>query len=418
MQPEINQNQIHNNWDHLRNVGDEVTPPENYGQEEKPKKSIFFWFFLGGLVLLLIACIFAFYQYYSKSNTVSNEKIDLSLNIDENVKGGQQGKMAISILNNNKVTLSNARLTIKSQKGLSRDGVIDQDIKIYELGDILQNIYTATDTEYIFNGQEGDKRKVQMTLEYNVIGQNSTFKKELIKEVKIISPSITVNISALSEVIEDHDYLLKIKVKNVAYTSAVSLALKMEVPPGFIVRKESGINPLFVEIKNLKIGETNDYNVSGFFKTTITNSKTFVATVSTYENGDTRSLISESSKEVALVGSPISFDYKLKSDNSDVKYFDMNKENLVDLNINNISSNYISDIVLIADTGIRKYTFNKSNTEYLDKINPSESKKIEIPLLKDVIAPVTKIRFEVFGKIRGGDSSILLKSFNVEIETR
>lgn len=418
MQPEIIQNQIHNNWDHLRNVGDEVTPPENYSQGEKPKKSIFFWFFLGGLVLLLIACIFAFYQYYSKSNTVSNEKIDLSLNIDENVKGGQQGKMAISILNNNKVTLSNARLTIKSQKGLSRDGVIDQDIKIYELGDILQNIYTATDTEYIFNGQEGDKRKVQMTLEYNVIGQNSTFKKELIKEVKIISPSITVNISALSEVIEDHDYLLKIKVKNVAYTSAVSLALKIEVPPGFIVRKESGINPLFVEIKNLKIGETNDYNVSGFFKTTITNSKTFVATVSTYENGDTRSLISESSKEVALVGSPISFDYKLKSDNSDVKYFDMNKENLVDLNINNISSNYISDIVLIADTGIRKYTFNKSNTEYLDKINPSESKKIEIPLLKDVIAPVTKIRFEVFGKIRGGDSSILLKSFNVEIETR
>ncbi len=426
MQPNI-RSEIHSNWDHLRsdNFSSENNGAENLAEnysghsddQVEHKKSMFFWFFVAAASLLLIAALYGAYQYYSQSNTISNEKINLNLNIEDNVKGGQEGRLTTSILNNNKVAMLDTTLTVKIQKGMSRDGVIDQDIKIYKLGDVLQNIYTATDTEYIFNGQEGDKRKISAILEYKVLGSNSTFKKELIKEVKIISPSVTINIKALKEVIENNEYLLKLKVKNVSYTSNVSLVLKVDVPAGFAIKKESADNPAQVEIKNLKIGEEREYNVSGFFKSSLSASKTFVASVSTYENQNIKSLISESSQEVFLVGSPIAYDFKLKVSNVEKKSFESNLQNVLEMSFENVSENYISDFVVTATQGSKKYNFDKNDDTEFEKINPQEKRKLIMDIGKDVQTPNTNIKFELFGKVRGGENSILLKKFELNIPT-
>ena len=414
-------NNIYHNWEHL-NTSPEIRgihheSPEEELAHEAHTKSIFYKFFIIAGALLLLAMAYAGYEYYSQNNTISNEKINLNLNIEQNIKGGQMGKMTASVLNNNKTALIDAVLTIRTQKGFSIDGVIDQDIKVYNFGQIVSNVYTATDSEYIFNGQEGDKRLVSATLEYKVAGSNSIFKKDITKEVKIISPSVIINIYGPDQIIGDHEYVILFKVKNVSYTSSVPLALKIDVPAGFTVKKENDRDPTLFEIKNLAEGMENEYKISGYFKNILTSAKNFTASVSTYEGGNIKSLISESMHEVELVASPIEYTYKIKVNSSERKSFEVNGENSLEMNFKNISKNYILDMSIIVDNGSRRYVYNKDSNQDLARVNPDEARVIEMFISKDVQSPITKFNFEVYGKTRGGEASVLLKRYKLDVPT-
>ena len=268
-----------------------------------------------------------------------------------------------------------------------------------------------------FNGQEGDKRLVSATLEYKVAGSNSIFKKDITKEVKIISPSVIINIYGPDQIIGDHEYVILFKVKNVSYTSSVPLALKIDVPAGFTVKKENDRDPTLFEIKNLAEGMENEYKISGYFKNILTSAKNFTASVSTYEGGNIKSLISESMHEVELVASPIEYTYKIKVNSSERKSFEVNGENSLEMNFKNISKNYILDMSIIVDNGSRRYVYNKDSNQDLARVNPDEARVIEMFISKDVQSPITKFNFEVYGKTRGGEASVLLKRYKLDVPT-
>lgn len=406
---------LNRDWSHLVSVEQDISPAI-YEEEVAHRKSILFKFFMGAFILMLIAGTYAGIKYYLGTNSISNEKINLNLSIDENVKGGQEGNMTLSILNTNKLPLSGAKVTVRTQKGFSKDGVIDQDTKIFNLGDIATNIYTATDTQYIFNGQEGDIRKIFVTLEYNVAGSNSSFKKELEKSVKIISPSIIVSIDGPKEIIEDYDYTFKFTVKNVSYSAGELLALKVGVPAGFTVEKNaSTTDPTLFRLDNFKEGESRNFSVKGHFKASLSNSKTFTAGVSTFDGQNIKSLITEAVSDVDLISSPISFSSNVKVDGGDSKNFIIGRNNRIDLDIKNSSSNYVSDVVLMVSgddvSTLPKFTFNKNSNTELEKINPGETRTIQINFADKVVSGENKINFEIYGKTRGVSNNILLKKF-------
>lgn len=419
MDNNLQNNNYNTDWSHLNQVGSEVHEASISPEEQaRQKKSFFFKFFIASIILLLIAGVYAGVRYYLGKNTISNDKISLNINLDDNVKGGQPGKMGLSIQNNNSLPLLGAKVTVKTQKGFSKDGVIDQDIKTYNFGNIEPNVYTSTTTEYVFNGQEGDKRKVSVTLEYSVQGSNSPFKKDAIKEVKIISPSAIVTIDGSREIIEDYDYAYKFKVKNVSYNNGESLMLSVTPPAGFVVEQNaSNSDPTKFVIKGLAIGETKEYSVKGRFKSVLTNATNFVAALSTYDGQNAKSMISESHYEVSLISAPVSYNYKLSVFGGESKFLEIGKPNSVKLTIKNISDNYVSDVVVMVNAADKAFTFNKVNSQTLDRINPGEERELE---MNGVDLPVgnTKASIEIYGKTRNQDNTILLKRGAIDILTR
>lgn len=423
-----NQNNYNTDWAHLNKsvedlgVHGEVLNSASLDQthlsEEESslkRKSIFFKIFIGGIVAVLLALLYVGVEYYMGKNTISQDKIVLNLNIDDNVKGGQSGVMNFSILNNNSLPLLDARVTIKIQKGFSKDGVVDQDVKVFDFGNIDSKVYAATTTDYIFNGEEGDKRKVLATFDYAVAGSNSIFKKDISKEVKIISPSFVVSLDGYNDVIENYDYALKAKVKNISYTGNgnESLVLKVNVPPGFIVNRTTSTDPTTFQIGNMAQGEEKEFWVSGYFVNVLSNSKTFSANLSTSLDNTSKSLITSASKEVNSITSPLSFTSSVKVDSGESKYFVTNRYNVLNLKIKNNSDDYISDMVVLASTTGASIRSSKNDNQNLEKLNPGDEVDVDLALGSNILGSSKTFNIEVFGVRRGYNAGVLLKRFVV-----
>ncbi|MDQ5957088.1 MAG: hypothetical protein QG614_62 [Patescibacteria group bacterium] len=406
--------EYYTDWSHIdgniNNNSEEVSQDNNYN-----KKSFLWKFFIGSFIILAAALVYAGVNYYLGKNTISNDKISLSINIDDNVKGGQPGNMSVSIQNNNSLAINNAKVTLRVQKGFSADGVVDQEIKNFNIGNIDPTVYVSTTTEYVFNGQEGDIRKIFLTLEYNVQGSNSSFKKDLSKDVKIISPSIALSIDGNKDIIEDHDYSYKFTVKNVSYDGTDGLMLRVSPPPGFLVEQTaSSSDPTKFVIQDLKVGDSKEYIVKGHFKTVLTSNQTFNGAVSTYNGETEKSLITNSVYEVKLVASPISYNYKIGVDGGDAVAFDLGRRNSLLLTIKNVSDNYVSEVVVIGKVSNNNYTFNKISNPALEKINPGEESVVELYGM-NLVNGKNKFEFEVYGKTRSSGDTVLLKRFNFEL---
>jgi hypothetical protein len=419
--PEINYS-----WDHIdnKNRADNAVNiiDDNHIENTAHKKSVFFWVFIFGFILMLLASIYAGLQYYLDRNSVDSSKINMTINIDEVVRGGTPGEMQIGIVNSNKITLREAKLRVTVQKGFSKEGVIDQDVREYNFADMVSNVYNATSSPYLFVGSEGDSRKVMLALEYKVPGSNSVFVKNLEKEIKIVSPSLIINAVGPKRIIEDHEYYVKFIVKNVSYTGSDRLAMQIKAPPGFAVKKEDGIDPFLFDISNLKVGQEKEFGITGFFKNNLSLYKNFSANISTADNNNLqnlKSLISETSHEVELISSPINYDYKIMINGIEQESLISrdNSFNSLQFDIENIFADYITDIVVIVENSGGRQILNKESNAILERINPKEIKNINI-ILPNVQVPTTNLDFEIYGTLRGESNSILLKNFKLTLPAK
>ncbi len=425
------------NWNHLKVAAEQIVS-DNIKREEEQKASellesevnkkhrpFFFWFFVAGFALLLLSGIFLAYKYYFDKSQVSSERISLTSDIPLDVKAGERNYFKIEINNGNKVIIKDVKVKLVYQKGFTREGEIDTFTKDFLFGDVVANGYMATSSDYLFIGSEGDTRKVKLTLTYKVENSNAEFNKALEKEVKITTPLASVKISGINDVVEDYENTYTFKVKNLSLKNFIRSKLVVEMPNGFVIKKNAEEDATHFSIENLPLGEEREYKVTGYFKNSIgetKNIRSYVAEVK--ENDETGSSYANDVYEVNINSSVISYKTQIEIQGEKLSYFlksrdGVQKQNNLELSIGNIGNDFISDlnIILTNKNTKEEYKWDTNTENLLTKINPNSTVLLTKPV-NSFITGNNNYTLEVFGKRRGEFNVILLKKAEIIIEGR
>ncbi len=425
---------IHTDWDHLRdanivnnNIGDtEIPASENLVEPEK-HRPFFFWFFIAGLVLLLLAGSFFGYKYYFDQNKVSSEKISFTNNIADSNDAGVINDYQININNSNKAIIKDVKVKTSYQKGYTREGELDTvNLELF-LGDIGSGVYLATSSNYLLIGKEGDMRKIKLTLSYKVEGSNAEFSKSFEKEIKIASPLATVKIVGNQNIIEDYESAFIFKVKNLSLKKFIQSALVIESPAGFVIKRSSTSsdeNTNRFLIPALKVGEEKEFKITGFFKNSTGQTKNIRGYLSEVnEKDELGSSYAADVLEVNIINSPINYKTEIDVQGEKRGYFTRGKENKLELSIQNIAIDALSEVsVILANKSTREeFRWDNKNIDSLIKVNPNQTailSKIFLENSSSINTGQNNFLLEVYGKRRGEFNSILLKKSEISIDVR
>lgn len=424
---------IHTDWSHLRNssnsnnVGDvksvndiESIDSEHVILEGEKRRPFFFWFFASSFALLLLAGAFFGYKYYFDQNKVSSEKIIFTNNIGDSNDAGTINDYQISISNNNKAIIKNVKIKINYQKGYTRDGELDTVNEELFIGDIASNLYLATSSKYLLIGKEGDIRKIKLTLSYKVDGSNAEFTKIFEKEIKIASPLATVKITGNKNIIEDYESVFVFKVKNLSLKDFIQSALVIESPNGFVIKKVDDENTNKFLIDNLKVGEEKEFKITGYFKNSTGQTKNIRGYLSAVnENEELGSSYAADVLEVNIVNSPINYKIEINTQGEKRSYFTKGKENKLELSLQNIAVDSLSEIttILTNKSTREEFKWDNKNEDRLIRLNPDQTVLLE-KIVNEFSASSNNFNLEIYGKRRGESNSILLKKSEFVIESR
>lgn len=419
---------IHNNWSYLDDQDKKeelfkIEIPTQEKEETKKHKSLLFWFFLFSLTLLLISISYFGYKYFFDKNKVSSEKIVFNNSMPNDVKAGEIDDFKIEVNNANKTTLKDVKLKFSYQKGFTREGETEIITKEIYFGDIKSSTYIATSSDYIFIGSEGDIRKVKFILSYKIDGSDADFNKMVEKEVRISTPLATVKIGGPKEIVEDYENVFTFKVKNLSLKNFLRSKLIVEMPTGFVIKKNQKEDANYFLIDSLNIGEEREYKVTGYFKNSIGEVKNIRSYLSVIkENDEVGTSYANDIYEVKINNSAINYKTEIDVSGEKIQYFSKNKDginldNILEIELENKSEDSVTELNVILLNKITKeeYKWNMNTNTDLDTLSPAKNVKVKTKINNFIIGQ-NSYYIEIYGKKRGEFNTVLLKKGDILIE--
>mgnify|MGYP001577058061 CR=1 FL=1 len=209
------------------------TAEPNFREKFFMKTSMFKKFFIFSIVFFVLAIGYASYMFFSKSNAVFNDNIDISVLSNAFTAGGEDYPLLLEIANKNNSPLDLVDLVVEypksSQVGLSQD---NEHLRI-SLGTIPAGGIKNESVKFILYGEQGSTRPIKISLEYRVEGSNAIFVKDKLYDVSISSTPINLSIDAPTEVSSNQDINLNVKATLNATKPVSKILLKVDYPIGF-----------------------------------------------------------------------------------------------------------------------------------------------------------------------------------------
>jgi len=197
------------------------------------KTSLFKKFFIFSIVFFILAVGYASYMFFSKSNAVSNDNIDIAVLSNAFTAGGEEYPLLLGITNRNNSPLELVDLVIEypksSQASLSQD---NEHLRL-SLGTIPAGGIKNENIKFVLFGEQGSTRQIKISLEYRVEGSNAIFVKEKLYDVSISSTPINLSINAPTATNSNQDITLNVKASLNATKSVSRMLLKVDYPIGF-----------------------------------------------------------------------------------------------------------------------------------------------------------------------------------------
>ena len=205
----------------------------NFRENFFTKTSLFKKFFIFSIVFFILAIGYASYMFFAKSNTVSNNNIDISVLSNAFTAGGEEYPLLLSIVNRNNSSLELVDLVVEYPK--SSQAVLSQDnehLRI-SLGTIPAGGIKNENVKFVLFGEQGSVRQIKISLEYRVEGSNAIFVKNKFYDVSISSTPINLSIDAPTEASSNQDISLGVKASLNATKPVSKMLLKVDYPIGF-----------------------------------------------------------------------------------------------------------------------------------------------------------------------------------------
>jgi hypothetical protein len=381
-------------------VGDEVVPAEI------KKKSLFLKFLIGSIILFVLAGAYAAYQVYSKRNQVDAEKIILTIDSALFVDSGKIKDFNFSVSNQNELPLRNVKAELTYERGRSVNGSLDTGRAEFYFGDIEASTLLATSSPMIMFGEEGDIRNVKIVMSYDLSGSNATYNKSIAASVKIAAPLVTLEISGPTQIINDNEFVLTAKIKNVAQNEFVPSVFSFELPTGFVIKRvASSTSQTRIDIDALALGEEKTFQIRGNFKDSVGTARTFRIYASAKADIGEGSQYASARHEMVIVDTPIAINPTIKVEQRDEQYASVGKPYTLEINVAN-KSDYAIDDIVVNLTVDKKVTVYDGNIPELKRLNPNTSYKIILDPI--TISSKKDYKIEVYGKEKGSFDTVLL----------
>ncbi len=197
------------------------------------KTSLFKKFFIFSIIFFVLAIGYASYIFFAKSNTVSNNNIDISVLSNAFTAGGEEYPLLLQITNRNNSPLELVDLVIEYPKSSQNTSSEDNEHIRISLGTIPAGGIKNENVKFTLFGEQGSTRQIKISLEYRVEGSNAIFVKDKLYDISISSTPINLSIDAPNEASSNQDFTLGVKAILNATKPASGILLKVDYPIGF-----------------------------------------------------------------------------------------------------------------------------------------------------------------------------------------
>ncbi len=229
------------------------------------KRSPFKTFFIGSLVFFGIAAIFALFNIFSDSRTVSSNNIDIVVLGNGFTDGGETLGLDVDIQNKNTAALEYVDLIITYPRGDDADPA-QQERKRISVGTVAAGKTKTQHVDLILYGAQGTTKNISFTLEYHIAGSNAIFSKNIIYPVIINAAPVTLTVAGPTAITPGQSFTLDISVLQNATVPAKNMLVRVEYPPSFsfqsAVPAAMAGNNIF-EIGDLGPGMTKKVSIKG-----------------------------------------------------------------------------------------------------------------------------------------------------------
>ncbi|MFZ2984079.1 MAG: hypothetical protein WA053_03305, partial [Minisyncoccia bacterium] len=198
--------------------------------------------FLGGAVLFfLVALAVAGYFFYFGSNSVSVDKIAISIQGPTTVAGGDTVPLSVTITNKNPVAVENAIIEISFPDGTrSATNVLAAYPRYVENLGTLESGETVTrSVKAVIFGGAGQALSLPVSFSYGTVNSNAVFEKKSSYALAISSTPLSVTVDALTETVSGAPITFMVTVRSNATIALSNVVLSATSPFGFSVTSSS-----------------------------------------------------------------------------------------------------------------------------------------------------------------------------------
>ncbi len=262
-------------------------------------------FFIGAFLFFLLALAIAGYFFYIGGNTVSVDKISISIQGPTTIAGGDTVPLSLTITNKNPVALNNATIEIEFPEGTrNADDVLTPYPRYTEDLDTIESGATVTRSikAVIFAGA-GATVTLPVSLSYGAVGSNAVFVKKLSYPLTISSTPLSVSVDTLAEAISGKQFQFTLIVRSNAMVPLNNVVLTGAFPFGFTVESSSlPMNNSSFLLGTLAPGATRTITLTGALTGQDKEQRVFQFTVGTaYSPGDTSLAITYMTQDATIV---------------------------------------------------------------------------------------------------------------------
>lgn len=209
-------------------------------QPQPPRSGMAFAtkFLIGSALFFVLAALGAGFFFFSGSNYISTQNIDLQVVAPALINGGTAASVQFIIQNRNQAELQLADLVVDYPEG-TRDPKNPTKSLSHErlsIGTIESGRQIKLTSGAIFYGGEGSTQTIKATLEYSVAGSNAVFAKEAQAQVTLGSSPVSVRVDSPQEAIAGEPFTLTITVQSNAQEPVQNVVVQGQYPFGFSVQ--------------------------------------------------------------------------------------------------------------------------------------------------------------------------------------
>jgi len=219
------------------------------------------------IVVFVLLFIFVIGTIFWGRGSFSKTKIDLKINLPDDIASGKEITITVDYKNNNRVSLNSPVLTINYPSGaFTSDGKeIFHDEK--KLGAIIKKSGGSEQFKVRLVGNKGDVKNLTVRLDYQPQNINSRFENSATVRAEINSVLIGIKIEGPDKVIGSQDMSYIIEYDNKTDSDITNLKIEIEYPEDFKLQdsepEPSQDKNNIWQIDRLKAGEKKIISLEG-----------------------------------------------------------------------------------------------------------------------------------------------------------
>lgn len=252
------------------------------------------WWVLGAAVIFFLAAASTFVYYFTVGpggSHVAPRNIDITVRGPLTTPGGEPVEMQITVINRNRTALELADLVLTYPPGTRSPSDFSTDLprQRIPLGNIEAGGQRQGEVSAVFVGEEGEKARVKIELEYRLKNSNAIFVTDAEYAVTFASSALALLVDANEEAISGQRMSLVATVSSNADVVIRDAVLEISYPFGFTpidTLPKAASRDSFWELGDIHPGDEVKIRVDGTLEGQENDERVFTFTLGTRGNKD------------------------------------------------------------------------------------------------------------------------------------